>query len=86
MKLRRRSDGAIATGFMFQSMFRPLPDWLDRYVELGKLRKPTVEAPMMVRIITGAWWPVHANDWIVAHGDDLYLIEDPDLGNTHEEV
>lgn len=81
--MRRRSDGEVADAFMFQSLFKPVPSWLHGREDV---RLPTVEKPMMVQIITGKWWPVNANDWIIDHKEGLYLIEDCDIGHTHDEV
>jgi hypothetical protein len=55
-------------------------------VDKGKVKPASVYGPMTVQIITGKFWPVYANDWVIAHGQDLYLIEDCDVGQTHDEV
>ena len=83
MKMRRRSDGSIGDAYLYQGLFKPLPHWLS---DSSKVRKHTAEKPMEVQIITGRWWAVHANDWIIKHGDDLWLIDDSDVNQTHEEI
>lgn len=86
MRLRRKSDGAVADAFMYKSPFQPLPNWIQLFVLEGKIRPATEQGPMTVQIITGQYWPVYANDWIIAHSEGLYLIEDCDVGQTHDEV
>lgn len=86
MKMRRRSDGSIGLAYLYQGPFNPLPDWLDVYEKAGKLRKASETKPMEVRVITGRWWVVNVNDWIIGHGDDLWLIGDEDVGHTHDEA
>ncbi|TKW65213.1 MAG: hypothetical protein DI616_15915 [Paracoccus denitrificans] len=82
MKFRRRSDGAVAEAYMY-TQGKPLPHWLH---DRADVRLPDIEKPMQVRIITGQWWVVGPNEWIVNHKDGLYLIEDADIEQSHDEV
>lgn len=86
MRLRRKSDGSVAQAFLYKSAFHGLPDWLQPYVDAGQVKPASVDGPMTAQIITGKFWPVFANDWIIAHPEGLYLIEDCDVGQTHDEV
>lgn len=81
--MRRRSDGAVADAFMYQSLFKPIPSWLHGREDV---HLPTIDKPMVVKLITGKWWPVSSNEWIIDHEEGLYLIEDCDVCQTHEEV
>ena len=85
-KLRRRSDGSVAFGFLVKSQSERLPAWLDKSIKLGRVKQGTLEAPTEVQVITGRWWAVNPDDWIIIHGNDVWLIEDIDLGHTHDEV
>lgn len=82
-KLRRRRDGAICNAYHYKSHNEPLPHWLHGN---AKVRPGTIESPPEVQVITGRWWAVNPDDWIIVHGSDVWLIENIDLGHTHDEV
>ena len=83
--LRRKKDGARHTGFMYKGPLQDLPMWMNPVVEAGLIKPVTATSPMEVKIITGKFWPVFANDWIIVSPTmDCYLIADEDLGNVYE--
>ena len=86
MKLTRRSDQSVGIGFLYKGPLQDIPSWLQRFVELGKVKPVTATSPMEVQAITGRFWPVFPNDWIIAHGNDLYRIADEDIGHSQEGV
>ena len=83
--MRNKRTGEWMTGFQYKGVFGVIPPWFSAVVEAGKARLPTEGNPFEVKVITGRWWPVYANDWIVCTGKcDVYHIDDTDIRNLFE--
>jgi hypothetical protein len=73
------------TGFQYKGPFGTIPPWFQEIVKVGKARLPTADSPFEVKVITGRWWPVYANDWVICTAEcDVYHVDDTDVRNLFD--
>ncbi|QHJ82502.1 MAG: hypothetical protein [Bacteriophage sp.] len=80
-----KRTGQVMTGFQYKGPLGPIPPWFQEIVKVGKAKLPTENSPFEVKIITGRWWPVYANDWVICTAScDVYHVDDTDVHQLFE--